>query len=248
MFLKLNDKAFTLLELLLALAIFMIVVGAIYSTYLSQQKSYLVQEQVAGIQQNLRAAMFIMSREIRIAGYSSKVQKESGLGITAFGDEDGRNNDEYEDTETDEDDEKNLGVQLAYMREPDGIDNDENGTVDDEDDEKVTVWYSLYEKDNGVISIGRELNGGNIAAIADNIDQLHLTFRDSNNNTTSTPGNVESILITIVGRSDREDLDYTHQIPYDMDGDGTDDYTPPADHYRRRMLSTVVKCRNLGLN
>lgn len=244
-----NKNGFTLLELLLALAIFMIVVGAIYSTYISQQKSYLVQEQIAGIQQNLRAAMFIMSREIRMAGYTDAVQKEDGLGVTAFGDEDGRDNDDANGT--DDDGEINMGVQLTYYRdEPDGVDNDDNGAVDDEDG-KMVVWYSLYGKSDGVYKIGRQAVSGeannNIAAISNNIDQLRLTFLDSGNTPTTTPENVKSVLISIVGRSDREDIDYTHQTSYDMDGDDAVDYTPPSDHYRRRMLSTVVKCRNLGL-
>ncbi|OQY26015.1 MAG: hypothetical protein B6244_14425 [Candidatus Cloacimonetes bacterium 4572_55] len=64
-----NSEGFTLLELLLALAIFMIVIGAAYSTFLSQQKSYMVQEQVADMQQNIRAGMFVMQRELRMAGY-----------------------------------------------------------------------------------------------------------------------------------------------------------------------------------
>ena len=40
----------------------------IYSAYYSQQKSNITQEQVAAMQQELRAAMYIMQREIRMAG------------------------------------------------------------------------------------------------------------------------------------------------------------------------------------
>jgi len=63
-----NKKAFTLIELLVALAISGVVMAGIYSAYYSQQKSYITQEQVAAMQQNLRAAMYIMPREIRMAG------------------------------------------------------------------------------------------------------------------------------------------------------------------------------------
>ncbi|UCF72314.1 MAG: prepilin-type N-terminal cleavage/methylation domain-containing protein, partial [Deltaproteobacteria bacterium] len=63
-----NRKAFTLAELLVAMVVVGVVMAAIVSTYYSQQKSYVAQEQVAAMQQNLRAAMFYMEREIRMAG------------------------------------------------------------------------------------------------------------------------------------------------------------------------------------
>ncbi len=249
MFFKINDKAFTLLELLLALAIFAIVVTAIYGTYLSQQKAYIVQDQIAGIQQNLRAAMFVMSREIRMAGFSGTVEKPSNLGIIEFGDEDKFDNDEINGKN--DPGERNIGIALAYMREPDSIDNDGNGVIDDEDNARITVGYSLYNKNDGVYDIGRLLNGGIRQMIAQNIERMRFVFRDQNNTPVTNPGsknNIRSVRITLVGRADRQDFDYTHTGSYDLDGsDGTDSYTPTGDHYRRRMLSTVVNCRNLGL-
>ena len=63
------NKGFTLVEILVAIAIAGVVMAGIYSAYSSQQRSYIVQEQVAGMQQNLRASMDLMEREIRMAGY-----------------------------------------------------------------------------------------------------------------------------------------------------------------------------------
>ena len=62
------EKGFTLIEILVAIAIAGIVMAGIYSAYYSQQKSYVVQEQVAIAQQNLRAAMYFMEREVRMVG------------------------------------------------------------------------------------------------------------------------------------------------------------------------------------
>lgn len=69
-----SDKGFTLIELLVAMAISGIVMAGVYSVYYSQQKSYMAQEQVAVMQQNLRAAMLFMGREIRMAGCDPKGQ------------------------------------------------------------------------------------------------------------------------------------------------------------------------------
>ncbi len=64
-----REDGFTLTELLMALAIGSIVMASIYSTYMSQQKSYEITEEFTAVQQNLRAAMFYVERELRMAGY-----------------------------------------------------------------------------------------------------------------------------------------------------------------------------------
>jgi len=64
-----TDKGFTLVELLIAMVITVIVMAAIYSVYYSQQKSYNTQQQVAMMQQNLRGAMIMLTKDIRMAGY-----------------------------------------------------------------------------------------------------------------------------------------------------------------------------------
>ena len=63
------ERGFTLIELLIAMAIALVVITSIASAFISQRKTYAVQEQISEMQQNARAAMDIMSREIRITGY-----------------------------------------------------------------------------------------------------------------------------------------------------------------------------------
>lgn len=63
-----SEQGFTIVELMIAMAMSLIVMGAIYSLFTTQQKSYIHQERVATVQQNLRAAMNMMAREIRMAG------------------------------------------------------------------------------------------------------------------------------------------------------------------------------------
>lgn len=60
---------FTLVELMIALVVASLVMAAVYSSLQSQHASYLAQDQVVEMQQNLRATMNIMAREIRMAGY-----------------------------------------------------------------------------------------------------------------------------------------------------------------------------------
>ncbi len=62
-------NGFTLIELLVAMAVSGIVAAAIFTVFKSQQDSYIVQEDVAAMQQNLRAGMSMLSRDVRMAGF-----------------------------------------------------------------------------------------------------------------------------------------------------------------------------------
>jgi prepilin-type N-terminal cleavage/methylation domain-containing protein len=67
----LNKKGVTLIELLVVLVISAIVIGSIYKVFIAQTKAYTVQDQVAEVQQDVRGAMEIMVRDIRMAGYQA---------------------------------------------------------------------------------------------------------------------------------------------------------------------------------
>ena len=63
-----NKEGFTLVELLVAMAISGVIMAAVYSSFYSQQKSYNAQQQVVEMHQNIRVAMFRIAKEIRLAG------------------------------------------------------------------------------------------------------------------------------------------------------------------------------------
>jgi len=65
----LKKQGFTLVELLVAVAISLILLGAIFLTFKSQQDSYLTQDQISTMQQNLRAAMIMITKDLQMAGY-----------------------------------------------------------------------------------------------------------------------------------------------------------------------------------
>jgi len=76
---RISHYGFTLTELLVAMGISGIVMASTYSVYHSHQKSYVAQEQVVAMQQNLRAAMYYMEREIRMAGYDPTQSAAAGI-------------------------------------------------------------------------------------------------------------------------------------------------------------------------
>ncbi|TFH33423.1 MAG: prepilin-type N-terminal cleavage/methylation domain-containing protein [Deltaproteobacteria bacterium] len=63
------EAGFSLIEVMAALVILAIAMTAVFATFISQQKSFTTQNRVAEMQQNLRQAAEVMSRDIRMAGY-----------------------------------------------------------------------------------------------------------------------------------------------------------------------------------
>lgn len=100
-----SKDGFSLIELMVSIAISGIALAAITTTFASQSQSYDVQEQLVEMQQNARAAMDIITREVRMAGYSPTGASFDGvhyhgdkIHIRADLNADGDHNDENEDT------------------------------------------------------------------------------------------------------------------------------------------------------
>ena len=66
----LNQTGFTLVEIMITVAIASLVMGGVYTSFISQQNTYVAQDQVVETQQSVRAVMNLMSREIRMANYA----------------------------------------------------------------------------------------------------------------------------------------------------------------------------------
>jgi prepilin-type N-terminal cleavage/methylation domain-containing protein len=64
-----GNRGLTLIELLVALVISAVVIAAAYRTFVGQQKTYTVQEQVVDMRQNVRGAIITMMRELRMTGF-----------------------------------------------------------------------------------------------------------------------------------------------------------------------------------
>ena len=230
-----NKEGFTLAELLVAVAIAGIVMAGVYSAYSSQQRSYIAQEQVAAVQQNLRVAMYFMEREIRMAGCDPKGTAGAGIQMASpdsiritmditGGETDGLDNDG--DSEIDEADEAGFG---------DGDTNDVN--------EDVT--YSLYTS-GGIQKLGRKKPSTNNQPVAENIDSLNLVYLDKDEKPTLALAEIRSVQITLVARTARGDRGFKNTTIY-TNQQGDQVFVSPGDNFRRKRLTTQVNCRNLAL-
>lgn len=229
-----NEKGFTLVELLVAMTVGGIVMAGISMAYRSQQRSALVQDQVCAMQQNLRASMQLMEREIRMAGYDpagtagSGIQTANANSIRITLDiHDGADNDtdgiidEFDEAGNGDGDTNDINEDITYLR----LDPDGDGVFD------------LFRRDAAVAGD---------QPIAENIDALDFIYLDEDGNVTATLTEMRSVQITVVARTDRRDRGYTDTAIY-TNQQGATVFGPGGDNFRRKRLTAEVKCRNLGL-
>ena len=217
-----NRGGYTIAELLVALAISGIFMGAIYSAYTSQQRATLGQEQVSAMQRNLRSAMYFMEKEIRMAGCDPT--GKAGARIETA---------------------QNNGIRFTLDITDDLETGDPDGDLGDANED---ITYSLS---------GADLlrNGQRIAENIDAINFVYLdgvgTRLDDGGGNVTDPENrdrIRSVQVTVVARTGKQDPNYTDSTSYQNRIPETI-FTPSGDdvHFRRKLLSTSIKCRNMGL-
>ncbi|MBW2172945.1 MAG: prepilin-type N-terminal cleavage/methylation domain-containing protein [Deltaproteobacteria bacterium] len=81
-----SNQGFTLIEILVVMALGLVVLGAVLSIFIKQNETSTAQQEITYAQQNVRAAMDLMVREIRNAGYDPQRNDFDAI-KTAKGDE-----------------------------------------------------------------------------------------------------------------------------------------------------------------
>ncbi len=169
---ELQAQGFTIIELMLAIAIAGIVMASFYSVYISQQSSYLRQEKVASMHQNIRSAMYYMGREIRMAGLDPT--GEAGAGIVRA--------------------EENL---IQFTEDIRGQ-NENNPPDGDTGDSNEDITYTLDDKDgDGDTDLVR-----NNYLIAENIKSLLFNYLDGTGAPTGTLSAIRFVQITLKAVTD----------------------------------------------
>ncbi|QTA83201.1 Prepilin-type cleavage/methylation domain-containing protein [Desulfonema limicola] len=77
---KKQESGFTLIEVLVALAIFSIVIVGVIEVFVNSNKSYMMQDDIASMQQNIRIAKMFIERDVRMADASFVFENGVGEG------------------------------------------------------------------------------------------------------------------------------------------------------------------------
>jgi type IV pilus assembly protein PilW len=267
---KANDSnGFTLIELMIYMALFGVIMGAVYTSYKGQLDSYVLQRDVAEMQQNIRTALYLMDREIKMAGLNPTAA--AGIGITAAESNRLVFSMDFEGGACDGLDNDNDGIVDEGCN---GADDNGNGLIDEADeaewfdgaanlaDEQVTYVLSNDADGNGRNDgLATENNDAgtcdllrNGQIIARNIDALNFVYLDENGAPLATPvpaanlGDIRSVQIAVIGRSgQRTGLRNFLNTENYLNQQGGLVLPPQNDTFRRIALNAEVRCRNLGL-
>jgi type IV pilus assembly protein PilW len=151
-----NPGGFTLVEMVMALAISSIVLAAVYSVFTIANKNFTTQNAAANVQQNLRTAIGLMARDIRLAGLDPTDSDNFGIAFAS---------------------------ETAIRFTVDSIDssiNDFNGIVDEANFEEIT-----YDFQNSQEQVVQTLYEGkpseNTAVLIRNIEDLKFDYYDAEN-------------------------------------------------------------------
>ena len=271
-----NSCGYTLIELLIAMALAAIVTMGIYKLFKVRQEANAWQQQVVEMQQNIRAAISLMKREIRMAGYDPAAN-------------DGGDNDH--DTVIDNDAESaHTGIQKAGQNMIQfTFDNDADMTIDT--DERITYRFANeYDADgNGIADdgadrLGRQTGAGTPIPVAENIQAIGFAYAFDNNGDGILDTDDGTVNGKIIWAFDADPNDGSEQLTTELDTgspltvpvplsairavriwilaqtkepvQGHFDhrtYTvgnriiPSADRYLHRLARTTVYCRNMQL-
>lgn len=233
-----KEDGFTLIELMMSLAVGGILMAAVMTSFLSQHNVYLAQDEVVEMQQNARVATDILTSEIRMAGYNPRNAAGAGI-VTA------------------------TISQFGF-----GLDRNENGNITNADpNELLTYGFSAADDANGDgvadgvsaplrrnTGTATGVGGSGFQPLAENLRVIEFRYLDENGLQTGTLTNIRAIkvsLMVLVAQPDNKSPFVIANKPTGQDPDTglnwDDPKWNPLPGYRSLYLTTTVQCRNLGL-
>jgi type IV pilus assembly protein PilW len=176
-----QERGFTLVEILVAMSVMTIVTGAIYGVFFSSNRSYRTQERVVDAQQKVRMGIDFMMRDIRMAGYDPKgnatdAVEGGGAGIKSA-----------------------TATQIRFAS-----DMDMDGTIEEANRERVTYTYDADT--NEVLQILYEGTGSESEqTLMDDVSALSFGYLDKDG-TVAVPvdaanlANIRTVVVVITCR------------------------------------------------
>jgi type IV pilus assembly protein PilW len=266
-----TNTGFTLIELMVALVVGAIVITIIYSIYTMQQRSFKRETMIVRTQQNARSALIFMERDIRMAGYDrlntdlfsiTDIREDAdGNGTLTFtADILNADNGVLDTGETftyelydagstslvgnldlsrtdDLNGQRLVAAGIEALGFAFAFDSDADGMLDTAPAGHV-IWAVDSDGDND-LDLNLETNGDGEVNTADGTETLNsIGYPDVD------VSRIRAIKIFLLARTKGMDLSYSNNENYRV---GRQVVSGNGDQFRRRLLVTTVKCRNMGL-
>ncbi|MDJ0783921.1 MAG: prepilin-type N-terminal cleavage/methylation domain-containing protein [Desulfosarcinaceae bacterium] len=141
-----SSRGMTLIEITVAMAVTFIVAGAIFATYRTQQMVHQTQRALVEMNQNIRSAVYYLSRDLRMAGADPQwgsAANPAGAGAAIL---------------------IANGNQIQFQ-----VDWNQSGVIDNPNE---TIRYGINA--NG--QLGREEGNGGLQVIAENIEAIDFEY------------------------------------------------------------------------
>ncbi len=240
-----GQSGLTLVELMVALMLFVIVVTAIYQTFHFQQEAYMQTESKVNMVQEARAAQFFLARDIKMAGYDPTTYARAGFNQADVGALD-------------------FSMDIAGTGDPNDIeisrfaltsntDTYEDGICPDDTDCRLSrEWCS------------NAANCGGMQPVAEGVEAIEFCYIIGNLRATTQPTQLErsritSVIVSLLMRQPYLSRGYNNTNVYTpasanaqltpiFIGDRPDPWGPFNDPYRRKLVTFEVKARNIGMN
>jgi type IV pilus assembly protein PilW len=233
-------SGFTLIELMIAMAIAGLVLTVVYAAFGSQLRTHVGQQMTLEIQQNIRAAFTLMQHDIRMAGYDATWRDENNDGSHDFRDSDLIDNDcdgraDAADPERDEAGDlarfTAAGAHYLQFR----LDRARNGGFCDSED-RIGFGFSTTRDRNrdgvadaGAAPLGRSVGAGGLQPLAENFQAVAFGYAFDDDHGAALPdGEIDTIGRNIIWAYD-SNTDGLLDTLLDSNADGVVDSTDDLD-------------------
>lgn len=221
-----KQKGFTLVELMVAMAIAGLLVAMVSLAYTSQSGSYNSQQDALALQQDMRSALQFLAKEIRMAGYDPSGSANAGI-TTA------------------------TPTTFRFTRDvTGGAGGDSDGDTSDPNED---IRYAI--NGSGSLGRETGGTGG-LQPVAENIVRLLFEYRLDDGTWLPVVSSVKdrrrirAIKIMVLGHSARETARVADHSTFGppLESAPVPDWTPASPgRYHWRLMSLIVQCRNLHI-
>jgi len=231
-----RESGFTLIELLITLVIAGVMSAAMFSFYQQNLRTDSAQSTVVRAQQNLRASLGLMIRELRMSGYDPTKAGFTGMssvassGLTIRMDLDGNGNDLGPD--------ERIAYGFDAADDPDG-----DGIAGNDAQEALGFAADLVRRtwDQGAAAWGAWV------AVAEDIQAIEFYYTLANGTQTltpATPADIRIVEVSVLARASSVDQDHTDSGTYATASGAV--WGPYNDGYRRRFMTVKTILRNMS--